>query len=201
MRRCLAIVTQSVSAANQYNLYPQLRFQHRLTTPTSDTQHDTNMVVTTTNQNHNQTGNETQAKHQTQPQKQAELLQTAGKSQPHKEKHKTNPSPNSHFNRTLLSTHNTYEHLPFNSSNRNCGEPVTTMKHKQTIMANEQEFTINLTLHDYPASLLTEFIENIVEPYYNGNLNAAIQDLMHKTIAEQEFIHSHITMIRNKASR
>ena len=78
---------------------------------------------------------------------------------------------------------------------------MTTMKHKQTIMANEQEFTINLTLHDYPASLLTEFIENIVEPYYNGNLNAAIQDLMHKTIAEQEFIHSHITMIRNKASR
>jgi hypothetical protein len=76
------------------------------------------------------------------------------------------------------------------------------MKKRQTIMANEQEeFAINLTLHHYPASLLTEFIENIVEPYYNGNLNAAIQDLMHKTIAEQEFVHRHITMIRNKASR
>ncbi len=69
-------------------------------------------------------------------------------------------------------------------------------------MANEQEeFAINLTLHNYPASVLTEFIENIVEPYYNGNLNAAIQDLMHKTIAEQEFVHNHIPMIRHNAQR
>jgi hypothetical protein len=76
------------------------------------------------------------------------------------------------------------------------------MKKRQTIMANEQEeFAINLTLHNYPASLLTEFIEDIVEPYYNGNLNAAIQDLMHKTIAEQEFVHSHITMIRKNPAR
>ena len=28
-----------------------------------------------------------------------------------------------------------------------------------------------------PASVLTEFAEKIVRPYYKGNLNAAIQDL------------------------
>jgi hypothetical protein len=73
------------------------------------------------------------------------------------------------------------------------------MRKKQAVMASEQEeFAVNLTLHDFPASLLSEFVENIVEPYYNGNLNAAIQDLMYKDIAEQEFVHSHITMVRSK---
>jgi hypothetical protein len=68
-------------------------------------------------------------------------------------------------------------------------------------MANEQEeFAVNLTLHDFPTSLLTEFVENIVEPYYDGNLNAAIQDLMQRNIAEQEFVHSHITMVRSKSA-
>ncbi len=73
------------------------------------------------------------------------------------------------------------------------------MKKKQLVISNEQEeFAINLTLHNFPASLLTEFVENIVEPYYNDNLNAAVQDLMLKNIAEQEFMHSHITMVRKK---
>ncbi len=73
------------------------------------------------------------------------------------------------------------------------------MKKKQLVISNEQEeFAINLTLHNFPASLLTEFVESIVEPYYNDNLNAAVQDLMLKNIAEQEFMHSHITMVRKK---
>jgi hypothetical protein len=76
---------------------------------------------------------------------------------------------------------------------------VPNVKKKQAIMANEeQEFAVNLTLHDFPATLLTEFTENIVNPYYNGNLNAAIQDLMQKNLTDQEFLHSHITMIRDK---
>jgi hypothetical protein len=75
------------------------------------------------------------------------------------------------------------------------------MRKKQAVMASEQEeFAVNLTLHDFPASLLSEFVENIVEPYYDGNLNAAIQDLMHKNIVEQEFVHSHITMVRSKTA-
>ena len=76
------------------------------------------------------------------------------------------------------------------------------MRKKQAIMANEeQEFAVNLTLHDFPASLLTEFVENIVGPYYDGNLNAAVQDLMHKSLAEQEFVHNHITMVRDNGTR
>jgi len=76
------------------------------------------------------------------------------------------------------------------------------VRKKQAIMANEeQEFAVNLTLHDFPASLLTEFVENIVGPYYDGNLNAAVQDLMHKSLAEQEFVHNHITMVRDNGTR
>lgn len=70
------------------------------------------------------------------------------------------------------------------------------MTKKQVAMMEEHDFSVNLTLHDFPASLLAEFAENIVGLYYDGNLNAAIQDLMHKALAEQEFVHSHIRMIR-----
>jgi uncharacterized protein (DUF2164 family) len=76
------------------------------------------------------------------------------------------------------------------------------VRKKQAIMANEeQEFAVNLTLRDFPASLLTEFVENIVGPYYDVNLNAAVQDLMHKSLAEQEFVHNHITMVRDNGTR
>ena len=43
----------------------------------------------------------------------------------------------------------------------------------------------------------TDFAEKIVHPYYKGNLNAAIQDLLHKALAEQDFVLSHITHVRN----
>jgi hypothetical protein len=71
------------------------------------------------------------------------------------------------------------------------------MKKKQVVIAEEQDLMVDLTLHDFPASLLAEFAENIVGPYYEGNLNAAIQDLMQKALAEQEFVHSHVVMVRN----
>jgi hypothetical protein len=74
---------------------------------------------------------------------------------------------------------------------------VLNVKKKQAILADEEGFEVNLTLHDFPATLLTEFAESVVGPYYDGNLNAAIQDLMQKTLAEQEFVHSHITMVRS----
>jgi len=46
-------------------------------------------------------------------------------------------------------------------------------------------------------SLIRDFAQKIVIPYYHGNLNAALQDLMGKTISEQDFILSRITHIRN----
>ncbi|HEX9862029.1 MAG TPA: hypothetical protein VGB11_01955 [Candidatus Bathyarchaeia archaeon] len=71
------------------------------------------------------------------------------------------------------------------------------MKKKTQILATESDLLVDLTFHNVPASLLTEFAEKIVRPYYNGNLNSAIQDLINKTIAEQDFVLSHITHIRS----
>jgi hypothetical protein len=71
------------------------------------------------------------------------------------------------------------------------------MKKITQVLELENDLLIDLTFHSLPASLLTEFAEKIVKPYYSGNLNAAIQDLLHKTLAEQDFIQSHITHVRN----
>lgn len=72
------------------------------------------------------------------------------------------------------------------------------MKKKSAVLAIENDdLIVDLTFHSVPASLLTEFAERIVRPYYRGNMNAAIQDLIHKALAEQEFVLSHITHIRN----
>ena len=65
------------------------------------------------------------------------------------------------------------------------------------ILTAENDLPVDLTLHNFPASLIAEFAEKIVGPYYNGNLNSAVQDLIHKTLAEQDFVLSYITHIRN----
>ena len=70
------------------------------------------------------------------------------------------------------------------------------MRKKLEVIATEEDLQVDLTFHNIPASLLTEFAEKIVHPYYSGNMNAAIQDLLHKALAEQDFILSHVTHIR-----
>ena len=70
---------------------------------------------------------------------------------------------------------------------------------KTVVLATEKDLLVNLTFHDVPASLITEFSEKIVRPYYSGNLNAAIQDLIKKALSEQDFVLSHITHIRSIA--
>ena len=70
------------------------------------------------------------------------------------------------------------------------------MKKRKQILATEDDILVDLTFHGVPASLLTEFAEKIVRPYYVGNMNAAIRDLLHKTIAEQDFLLAHITHVR-----
>jgi hypothetical protein len=74
---------------------------------------------------------------------------------------------------------------------------VIVMKKKTQMLALEDDFLVDLTFHSVPASLLSEFEEEIVRPYYKGNINAAIQDLLHKVLREQDFIQSHITHIRS----
>ena len=71
------------------------------------------------------------------------------------------------------------------------------MKKKTQVLATEDDLLLDLTFHGVSASLLSEFAEKIVKPYYKGNMNAAIQDLLHKTIAEQDFVLSHVTHIRS----
>jgi hypothetical protein len=74
------------------------------------------------------------------------------------------------------------------------------MKKRTAVLTAEEDLLVDLTFHNFPASLLTEFAEKIVGPCYQGNLNAAIQDLMHKTLSEQDFILSHVTHIRSKTA-
>jgi hypothetical protein len=71
------------------------------------------------------------------------------------------------------------------------------VKKKTTVLTVEEDLRVDLTFHNVSVSLIREFAQKIVIPYYHGNLNAAIQDLMGKTVSEQDFILSHITHIRN----
>jgi len=71
---------------------------------------------------------------------------------------------------------------------------------KKIALLEEEDLAVDLTLHDVPASLLAQFAEEIVRPYYSGNLNAAIQDLINKALSEQQFVHSHITHIKNPST-
>jgi hypothetical protein len=55
---------------------------------------------------------------------------------------------------------------------------------KRTVLtetATEDDLIVDLTLHGFPATLLTEFAEKIVRPYYHGNLNQALKELMEKS--------------------
>jgi hypothetical protein len=74
------------------------------------------------------------------------------------------------------------------------------VRRKTLAYVTEEDLVIDLTFHKVPASLVAEFNEKIVRPY-NGNLNAAIQDLISKALAEQDFILSHITHIRSGNNR
>jgi hypothetical protein len=72
------------------------------------------------------------------------------------------------------------------------------MKKRTADTIIENGFLVDLTFHNVPAPLLTEFTEKIVKPYYKNNVNSAIQDLIHKALVEQEFVHSRITHLQNR---
>ncbi len=69
---------------------------------------------------------------------------------------------------------------------------------RKTATLTENDLLVDLTMHKVPASLLTEFAEKIVQPYFNGNTNAAVQDLLIKALVEQDFVLSHVTHIRSR---
>jgi len=61
-----------------------------------------------------------------------------------------------------------------------------------TETATEDDLLVDLTFHGVPATLLAEFAQKIVRPYYNGNLNRALKELMEKALTEQQLLQSHI---------
>ncbi len=74
---------------------------------------------------------------------------------------------------------------------------VIDMKKKTQELATEDDLLLDLTFQGVSASLLSEFAQKIVRPYYSGNINATIQDLMLKAIAEENLVNSHITHYRS----
>lgn len=58
--------------------------------------------------------------------------------------------------------------------------------------ATADDLRVDLTLHDVPATLLTEFAQKIVHPYFRGNLNKALKELMEKALTEQQLVQKHI---------
>jgi hypothetical protein len=73
---------------------------------------------------------------------------------------------------------------------------LMVMKKRATVLALENDLPIDLTFDDFSSSLVAEFVNKIVKPYYGSNLNAALQDLIRKALAEQDFVLSHITHIQ-----
>jgi hypothetical protein len=79
-------------------------------------------------------------------------------------------------------------------------EERLNMKKKLSVLAAEGDLTVDLTFHEVPASLLTEFAEKIARPFYNGNIGSAIKDLMQQAITEREFVLSHIKYVKSEGN-
>ena len=67
---------------------------------------------------------------------------------------------------------------------------------KIAVLTSEDDLSVDLTLHDFSATLLTDFAEKIVRPYYSGNMNAAVKDLMQKAVKEETFILSRVKLVK-----
>lgn len=65
---------------------------------------------------------------------------------------------------------------------------------KPAALTTDCDFSVDFTLHHFSAILLTEFAEKIVKPYYSGNINDAVKDLMRKAIYEERLILSHVKL-------
>jgi hypothetical protein len=71
------------------------------------------------------------------------------------------------------------------------------MKRKTALLVTEDDLLVDLAFHNVPSSLLIEFSEKIVRPYYNGNLTCAIKDLIQIALADQDLVQSHINHNQN----
>lgn len=69
------------------------------------------------------------------------------------------------------------------------------MKKKDEVLPTEDALSLDLTLHDFSATLLTEFARKVVKPYYSGNLNEAFKDLIQKVIRDEQSVLDHVKPI------
>jgi hypothetical protein len=65
---------------------------------------------------------------------------------------------------------------------------------KAAALTTDCDLSVDFILHNFSAILLTEFAEKIVKPYYSGNINEAVKDLMRKAIREEQLILSHVKL-------
>jgi hypothetical protein len=72
------------------------------------------------------------------------------------------------------------------------------MKKKVTVLTTEDDLSVDLILHDFSATLLTEFAEKIIRPYYSGNISDAVKDLIQKAIREEKFVLSHVKLVKSQ---
>jgi len=66
------------------------------------------------------------------------------------------------------------------------------MKKKTVVLPTEDELLVDLTFHDVSATLLTEFAQKIVRPYYSGNMSEALKDLIRNALREEDFVMIHM---------
>jgi hypothetical protein len=66
------------------------------------------------------------------------------------------------------------------------------MKKIKVVLHTKEDLSVDLTIHDFAAFLLTEFAEKIVRPYYSANMSEALKDLMRNAIREEDFVLDHI---------
>jgi len=59
-------------------------------------------------------------------------------------------------------------------------------------MTFEESELVSLTFHNVPKSLLREFAVKIVAPYFGGNVNEALRQLIDGALLEEEIYHTHL---------
>lgn len=58
----------------------------------------------------------------------------------------------------------------------------------QTQTITEEDLLVSLTFHNFSVEMLKEFAQKIVKPYFHGNMNEAIRNLMQKAIDEETIV-------------
>jgi hypothetical protein len=74
------------------------------------------------------------------------------------------------------------------------GTGVTRSHGKRRIMAVTSEVSelVTVSFHNVPASLLQEFAQKIVGPYFDGDMNEALRRLLDDALLEEEFFQTHV---------